>query len=212
MNKNGSLFLILVFIFVLFQVVRVQEEFVLSEDAYILFYAKHGTPWFSSLMGERKTIEDNLISGTSPKSVLDKVDTLYTPYLAFPNVESSACHETADNSSGISVPTLILDKVHSHYILRPVLSNFVSSSFHKAAGMGITAPFYSGNCFDTVTEESRVDEGGTNGDDCRNHGLYVLRVDENFHTLTPSVSSAPEAHSFQGKNPSGIMHMPTMII
>ncbi|CAN0904850.1 Ubiquitin carboxyl-terminal hydrolase 21 [Linum grandiflorum] len=34
------------------------EEFALSQDAYILLYAKEGTPWFSSLMEQRKVDQD----------------------------------------------------------------------------------------------------------------------------------------------------------
>ncbi|KAK4801873.1 hypothetical protein SAY86_000076 [Trapa natans] len=119
------------------EVVRVQEDFVLSQEAYILFYAKHDTPWFSSLMEERMNIKDNLISGTSPKSVLDKADTPYSPYVALSNAESSAFHKTDDNSLGIS--TLPLDPSHTFL-------NFESSFFHEAAGMGFSAPCYSRNC------------------------------------------------------------------
>ncbi|KAF9622199.1 hypothetical protein IFM89_030057 [Coptis chinensis] len=32
------------------KVTKVAEDFVLSQEAYILFYARHGTPWFSTLM------------------------------------------------------------------------------------------------------------------------------------------------------------------
>ncbi|PON87411.1 Ubiquitinyl hydrolase [Trema orientale] len=56
------------------KVTRVPEEFVLSQDAYILFYARRGTPWFSSLMGAEKQSFDPDISSTSPQSVLDTVE------------------------------------------------------------------------------------------------------------------------------------------
>ncbi|KZV47057.1 ubiquitin carboxyl-terminal hydrolase 20-like [Dorcoceras hygrometricum] len=56
------------------QVVQVHEDFVMSQEAYILFYAKEGISWFSSFIETQKFIEST-ISSTSPKSVLDEVDT-----------------------------------------------------------------------------------------------------------------------------------------
>ncbi|KAE9596940.1 putative ubiquitinyl hydrolase 1 [Lupinus albus] len=56
------------------QVTRVSADYVLSEEAYILFYAQHGTPWFSSIMESRKQCLDPIIWNTSPKSVLERVD------------------------------------------------------------------------------------------------------------------------------------------
>ena len=36
----------IIFCFILGQVVFVEEDFVLAKEAYIIFYAKRGTPWF----------------------------------------------------------------------------------------------------------------------------------------------------------------------
>nr|GME17873.1 ubiquitin carboxyl-terminal hydrolase 20-like [Ipomoea batatas] len=52
------------------KVSRVREEFVMSQEAYILFYAKQGTPWFSDFIQTQKLI----MPSTSPKSVLDNED------------------------------------------------------------------------------------------------------------------------------------------
>ncbi|KAL8552868.1 hypothetical protein ACS0TY_001517 [Phlomoides rotata] len=57
------------------KVVLVSEDFVLSQDAYILFYAKESTPWFSSFIESQKECVHSSIRNTSPKSVLDKLDT-----------------------------------------------------------------------------------------------------------------------------------------
>ncbi|XP_074317788.1 uncharacterized protein LOC141653824 isoform X2 [Silene latifolia] len=55
------------------KVSRVSEETALNQEAYILFYARKGTPWFSSLLEQWKTnLEEK--SNTSPKSVLDRTD------------------------------------------------------------------------------------------------------------------------------------------
>ncbi|KAK9095289.1 hypothetical protein Scep_026758 [Stephania cephalantha] len=56
------------------RVTRVSEEFVLSQEAYILFYAKQGTPWFASYMEVRKQCADMNMASTSPKSVLDNIE------------------------------------------------------------------------------------------------------------------------------------------
>ncbi|KAL8253886.1 hypothetical protein R6Q59_032107 [Mikania micrantha] len=54
------------------RVTRVSEACVLAEEAYILFYAKQGTPWFSNFM-ETYSFNPNF-STTSPKSVLENAD------------------------------------------------------------------------------------------------------------------------------------------
>ncbi|EOA15112.1 hypothetical protein CARUB_v10028485mg [Capsella rubella] len=53
------------------KVTRISEERVLSQDAYILFYAREGTPWFSTTFEQLKTVYDATPSNCSPKSVLD---------------------------------------------------------------------------------------------------------------------------------------------
>ncbi|KAG8382492.1 hypothetical protein BUALT_Bualt05G0082900 [Buddleja alternifolia] len=56
------------------RVVQVEEDFVLSQEAYILFYAKEGTSWFSSFITTQKLCVDSTTLNTSPKSVLYTVD------------------------------------------------------------------------------------------------------------------------------------------
>ncbi|KAJ8532448.1 hypothetical protein K7X08_012371 [Anisodus acutangulus] len=56
------------------EVFRVDKDLVLAEEAYIMFYAKRGTPWFSNFIEMQKPFVDPPISYTSPKSVLDSVD------------------------------------------------------------------------------------------------------------------------------------------
>ncbi|KAG9142687.1 hypothetical protein Leryth_005452 [Lithospermum erythrorhizon] len=56
------------------EVVRVREEYVLSQEAYILFYARKGTPWFLEFIDTQKQFVDQSLQNTSPKSVLDSVD------------------------------------------------------------------------------------------------------------------------------------------
>jgi ubiquitin carboxyl-terminal hydrolase 36/42 len=89
------------------QVVWVHEEDVLSQEAYILFYAKQGTPWFSNFIEKQKQCIDLAILNTSPKSVFDNVDastsssSLPLNYCGDVNETSDATEEVfMDTSSG----------------------------------------------------------------------------------------------------------------
>ncbi|KAL3499904.1 hypothetical protein ACH5RR_038997 [Cinchona calisaya] len=56
------------------KVVRVQQEYVLLQEAYILFYAKRGTSCFSGFIQTQKQWMDLSLLNTSPKSVLNVAD------------------------------------------------------------------------------------------------------------------------------------------
>ncbi|MED6137801.1 hypothetical protein PIB30_068421 [Stylosanthes scabra] len=60
------------------KVTVVSEESVLSEEAYILFYARQGTPWLSSIMESMPCMGPSTLN-TSPKSVLDIIDNKFMP-------------------------------------------------------------------------------------------------------------------------------------
>lgn len=53
----------------------------LSQEAYVLFYAKENTPWFSTFIETQKEFVNSTIWNTSPKSVLDNIDTSVSPSL-----------------------------------------------------------------------------------------------------------------------------------
>lgn len=57
----------------------------MSQEAYILFYVKQGTPWFSDFVQTQKLIIHGPISSTSPKSVLDNEDAISNP----PSIKNS---------------------------------------------------------------------------------------------------------------------------
>ncbi|XP_028103703.1 ubiquitin carboxyl-terminal hydrolase 21-like isoform X1 [Camellia sinensis] len=126
------------------KVTRVREDFVLSQEAYILFYAKEGTPWFSSFMEtEKSSIDPNLFSN-SPQSVLDNVDRIGT---SSPNVAdncSGEVNEAGEVAVGISVDSfnkrthnsVEVDeaKDDSHRLFTPVplvMSNSSSETAYK---------------------------------------------------------------------------------
>ncbi|OMO77304.1 Peptidase C19, ubiquitin carboxyl-terminal hydrolase 2 [Corchorus capsularis] len=56
------------------RVTEVKEEAVLSQEAYILFYARQDTPWFSTAIEVQKPCSGSHISDSSPKSVLDNLE------------------------------------------------------------------------------------------------------------------------------------------
>ncbi|KAI3913344.1 hypothetical protein MKX01_027937 [Papaver californicum] len=101
------------------RVVVVREQDVLSQEAYILFYAKQGTPCFSSFYSEM--LNKSSIS-TSPNSVLDDLEAIHSPSPGASNfsvdiggreykeISVPACGETdinviRANIEGISIPS-----------------------------------------------------------------------------------------------------------
>ncbi|MFQ6632874.1 hypothetical protein Gotur_012304, partial [Gossypium turneri] len=65
----------------------VEEEAVLSQEAYILLYAKQGIPWFSTAIEVQKPCADPGISDSSPnancsanetKDVADRASTQFS--------------------------------------------------------------------------------------------------------------------------------------
>lgn len=88
----------------------------LSQEAYILFYAKQGTPWFSSFMETEKPSLYPTISNTSPKSVLENVDQIPTLSPSFANKHSYDSIEainTKDDSCDVHTPVLLGAKCSS---------------------------------------------------------------------------------------------------
>ncbi|XP_016462441.1 ubiquitin carboxyl-terminal hydrolase 20 [Nicotiana tabacum] len=79
------------------EVFRVQEDLVLEEEAYIMFYAKRGTPWFSDFVEMKKPFIDPSIFNTSPKSVLDNVDAISIASPRMPN--SLTCDVSESNNA-----------------------------------------------------------------------------------------------------------------
>lgn len=84
------------------KVFQVQEADVLFQDAYILFYAKQGTPWFTTYLETIKPLLDPHSSNTSPKSVLDNVD-IRTSY---PN-HATNCHYDVNGTSDAALGNIL---------------------------------------------------------------------------------------------------------
>lgn len=56
------------------QVTRIDEDSVLSQDSYILFYVREGTPWFSEAFEEMQPLLEASLRNSSPQSVLDSTN------------------------------------------------------------------------------------------------------------------------------------------
>ncbi|BBH02872.1 ubiquitin-specific protease 21 [Prunus dulcis] len=87
----------------LHSVTRVQEEFVLSQEAYILFYARQGTPWFSSIVESLKPCLDPAMTNTSPKSVLENVESVSILSPSVNNVDCCVANEPGDAHERITL-------------------------------------------------------------------------------------------------------------
>ncbi|CAN4128158.1 unnamed protein product [Withania somnifera] len=78
------------------KVVRVREDFVLSQEAYVLFYAKRGTAWFSDFIEGQKPFIDPSILNTSPKSVLENTDAVRITSPLLPSTQAFRVKEPND--------------------------------------------------------------------------------------------------------------------
>lgn len=92
------------------KVVRVREDYVLSQEAYVLFYAKRGTAWFSDFIEGQKPFIDPSILSTSPKSVLENTDAVCVPSPLLPNAQAFGVKES-NGAANESSPSS-LNKVH----------------------------------------------------------------------------------------------------
>lgn len=127
------------------KVVRVQEDCVLLQDAYILFYAKQGTQWFSSYLETIKPFLDTRSSNTSPKSVLDNVDIRTSS----PN-HATNCHYDVNGTS---------DAAHENILESPSGSrgDQVDGIEYKddTQRMSTTVPFEATSPFDRPVDGSK---------------------------------------------------------
>ncbi|XP_009765253.1 ubiquitin carboxyl-terminal hydrolase 20-like [Nicotiana sylvestris] len=88
------------------KVIQVGEDFVLSQEAYVLFYAKRGTPWFSDFIEVQKPFIDPSILNTSPKSVLDNTDVVCVTSPRPPNPRALCVKGSNDAANELSPNSL----------------------------------------------------------------------------------------------------------
>ncbi|GFS32580.1 ubiquitin-specific protease 20 [Actinidia rufa] len=136
------------------KVARVQEDYVLSQEAYILFYAKQGTPWFSDFIETEMSSLYQNISNNSPKSVLDIMDHVSTssPNMANNhNVEIKKVTELVDGNEARDEPhkTPIglrsssdgtLDEVEKKFSPSPLIEKNLNQDFSEVNNKVKMAP------------------------------------------------------------------------
>lgn len=88
------------------KVVRVREDVVLSQEAYVLFYAKRGTPWFSDFIEGQKPFIDPSLLNTSPKSVLENTDAVRVSSPLLPSTQAFRVKEPNDAANESSPSSL----------------------------------------------------------------------------------------------------------
>lgn len=82
------------------QVTRIDEDRVLSQDAYILFYAREGIPLFSSTFQEVHPLVEASLQNPSPNSVLDPTNGECSSEISYENAYKSN-KLLCENSAGV---------------------------------------------------------------------------------------------------------------
>ncbi|KAL1192861.1 Ubiquitin carboxyl-terminal hydrolase 21 [Cardamine amara subsp. amara] len=112
---------------------RVSEEYVLSQDAYILFYAREGTRWFSSAYEELKVLFEATPLNFSPKSVLES--TCRQECASEHNYENVASSSKAysDLVEGVSIPEVNYSDFRCHEPQEEVFHSVECSSDEESS-------------------------------------------------------------------------------
>lgn len=145
------------------QVTRIDEDRVLSQDAYILFYAREGIPLFSStLQQEVHPLVEASLQNPSPNSVLDPTSGECSSEISYENTCKSS--KLCEDSAGVTDLLQQHVKPEERYVS---LSNEFDEDvlFELAESSSEDGD----NSNDSCTEkevDSRLDiESGTTGDD-----------------------------------------------
>ncbi|KAL5862521.1 hypothetical protein ACOSQ3_000035 [Xanthoceras sorbifolium] len=174
------------------RVTGVQEEFVLSQDAYILFYAKQGTAWFSSLLEAEKLCLERNISNLSPKSVLDNMDNDCTSYCSVAKANKCEANESKDSAGGSSAQfscerraefvevNEVKDDVEGVSVCRSAASRQNVTDLKEARN---DAPIINSLQIPSLEENN-----------C-NLGVDEVKSNDCFHPLMPPRSPSPEFYS-----------------
>ncbi|XP_028802810.1 ubiquitin carboxyl-terminal hydrolase 20 isoform X2 [Neltuma alba] len=175
------------------KVTRVAGDFVLSQEAYILLYARQGTPWLSAIMDASSPCFAPSVLNTSPKSVLDNVDGSYCPNPSEANFASGGANESQGVSQQMPVYSsggfneMLNDYMDSyleagqvHFELNP---STVSSNGYKEETGDVQVPCNEGN-------------GSMSSHDEKGHQEAVdIRENDGFRPLTPPSSPGPDSNS-----------------
>ncbi|BFG31021.1 hypothetical protein CerSpe_172950 [Prunus speciosa] len=181
------------------KVTRVQEEFVLSQEAYILFYARQGTPWFSSIVESLKPCLDPAMTNTSPKSVLENVESASILSPSVNNVDCCAANETGDAHERI---TLSLPRARCEVVevidTRDAADGCSKETKDSAAVIDASTPGRASNSFDgkSHNNENICSTSSLGGNRCHKRSAKVY-----IHPMTPPRSPSPDLPSFESPEP-----------
>ncbi|XP_059444666.1 ubiquitin carboxyl-terminal hydrolase 20 isoform X2 [Corylus avellana] len=203
------------------KVTSVAEEFVLSQEAYILFYAREGTPWFSSLMEAQKPLFDPNIFNTSPKSVLDNADSVCASYPSVAGIINCDANESRNaaegNSSmfscgsrqeGVEVNEARDAAAGSSGYLscRSKQDELRSNDPKDGTPMDYTSTQLGAHtrCDGSYNDEKLCTTSSLGGNSCQK-GIDEVK-DDGFHSLTPPGSPSPDKASLA--SPGVTYHIP----
>ncbi|XP_044467196.1 ubiquitin carboxyl-terminal hydrolase 21-like isoform X2 [Mangifera indica] len=150
------------------RVTRVDEDVALSQDAYILFYAKQGTPWCVSLLEAEKCLDT--FSNLSPKSVLDNMDGGFTHYCRATNAEINESRDTYGGS-------------------RQNVSKFETRD--DSPLIDALKPLTKSDCHGVFSSE-KLDNLPSHEESKSSQGVGKVNSNDCFRPLTPSRSPSPD--------------------
>lgn len=190
------------------QVIEFQEEFVLSQTAYILFYAREGTPWFSSLIESQKFCLDPSISNTSPKSVLDNVDrgTLFPGVEKVDNCKVGVTTDTSAETStqfscGTTVEEIRMDETKnenegiSAQISYDSGPNLCCDEFSgDTPFVDVSVPLGASDCHNVLFHNEKVCGVPSAKEDICKLGANKICQNDDLHRPAPPRSTTPDVN------------------
>ncbi|XP_059307063.1 ubiquitin carboxyl-terminal hydrolase 20-like [Lycium ferocissimum] len=163
------------------EVFRVHEDLVLEEEAYIMLYAKRGTPWFSDFVEMQKPFIDPTIFNTSPKSVLDNVDAISITSPCILNNHASDVSES--------------DHAADEASTKPELDKIEDSESRDVEPTSTPGPTGAVNSLDYHTAEAdKVSLASKHNVNNCTRDIGVTGRMETLTPKTPSRSPSPEIH------------------
>ena len=169
------------------QVTSVPEDYVLRQEAYILFYARQGTPWFSSLMQKQNPCSDPNTSSNSPKSVLDNLDTISTSPPPLATVYSHEACETVD----------AVDEMSATHLAGGGLGDSVQACEDVSVTHSLDAPRSLGvaSCSDEATCQTQNDLTTSSPRDNDRNQHVIENNSSKTHPQTPRRSPSPDIYA-----------------
>lgn len=177
------------------QVTQVSGDTVLSQEAYILFYARQGTPWFSSIMESPTPIScfDPTAMNTSPKSVLDVDGLNKSDPILNANVERSEAGESKefDYSCQEEAGFLEMDDICE---ASNALGQFAAGSNHESVNsngskyIAQVPPEDNAILNAIVMGNSSIENGALDKTKCSPEAVVDFKENDCFHPLTPPSS------------------------